>query len=156
MRRKDREVRDEALISEIIRQCHCCRLGFCEDGEAYIVPLNFGCKQEAGERSFYFHSAGEGRKIDLIRKAGVVGFEMDTGYCLNEGEIACAYSAAFQSIIGRGRVSFVETMQEKQAALQCIMHHSTGRDDWFFSDDMLHQVCVFKLEVIELSCKVHE
>ena len=64
MRRKNREVTDRARIEEIIRSCHVCRLGFVDDGRAYIVPMNFGYVEEDGKYVFYFHSAKEGRKID--------------------------------------------------------------------------------------------
>ena len=46
MRRKDREVTDEARIDEIISRCNCCRIGFNDSGEVYIVPLNFGYTYE--------------------------------------------------------------------------------------------------------------
>ena len=42
MRRKDREITDPGKIREIIAACDCCRLGFCDGGRAYIVPLDFG------------------------------------------------------------------------------------------------------------------
>ena len=42
MRRKDREVTDFSRMLEIVQRCDCCRIGLVEDGEAYIVPLNFG------------------------------------------------------------------------------------------------------------------
>ena len=42
MRRKDREVTDSQKIREIILSCRCCRLGFYDNGEVYIVPLDFG------------------------------------------------------------------------------------------------------------------
>jgi len=42
MRRNDREVNDEMKIDSIIKSCDCCRLGFVENNEAYILPLNFG------------------------------------------------------------------------------------------------------------------
>lgn len=155
MRRKDREVMDNAKILSIISKCHCCRLGFCEDGRAYIVPLNFGYTQEGGRLTFYFHSAREGRKIDLIRKTGYAVFELDTNYELHPAETACEYSAGFQSIMGGGPVSFVEDPAEKRAALRALMDHNAGPRDWEFSDAMLHSVCVFKLEAEELSCKVH-
>ena len=60
MRRKDREVTEEARIDEIISRCHCCRLGFNDGGEVYIVPMNFGWVKRDGKRYFYFHSAKEG------------------------------------------------------------------------------------------------
>ena len=60
---------------EIILACSCCRLGFCDEGGAYIVPLNFGYEERGGKRTFYFHGAREGRKMELIKAGGPVGFE---------------------------------------------------------------------------------
>ena len=155
MRRKDREVTDPGKIDAIIADCTCCRLAFCDGGRPYIVPLSFGFAWEDGRRVFYFHSAKEGRKIDLIRAGGVVGFELDTNYKLNEGDRACKYSARFQSVIGTGTVSFVEDLAAKKAALECIMVHLTGRNGWDFPDSAVEATCVFRLEAEELSCKEH-
>ena len=132
MRRTDREITDAEKITQIIQTCHCCRLGFCDNGAVYIVPLNFGYAEENGKRVFYFHSANSGRKLDLI--AGT----------------------PLQSVIGTGRVSFVEEAAQKEAALQALMLHNTGKDGWTFSGAMLDSVRVFKLEVETLSCKEHE
>lgn len=155
MRRKDREITDHNKIKEIISSCHCCRLGFNDNGKVYIVPLNFGFAEKDGTYTLYFHSAKEGRKIDLIEKNQDAGFEMDTNYKLNEAETACAYSARFQSIIGSGKVSPIKAGEEKKTALLKIMQHNTGKAEWEFSENMLNSVCVFKLEVDELSCKEH-
>lgn len=155
MRRKDRQVTDEARITEIITSCHCCRLGFCDEGKVYIVPLNFGYAERDGRRVFYFHGAREGRKIDLIRKNGYAGFEMDANFALNESEVACGHSAQFQSVIGGGAVSIVEDAGEKLEGLRELMRQSTGRADWEFSPSSDDSVFVFKLEVDEIACKEH-
>ena len=97
MRRKDRQVSDAAMQREIILACSCCRLGFCDEGGAYIVPLNFGYEERGGKRTFYFHGAREGRKMELIKAGGPVGFELDTGWRLNEAKEACEYSASFRA-----------------------------------------------------------
>ena len=68
MRRKDREVTDFMQIENIISRCTCCRIGFYDDGEVYIVPLNFGYEAKGDTYILYFHAAKEGRKIDLIKK----------------------------------------------------------------------------------------
>ena len=155
MRREDREVTDGKRINEIILSCHCCRLGFYDDGDVYIVPLNFGYAEKNGKGTFYFHGAKEGRKIDLIAKIHSAGFELDTDFKINEGETACQYSARFLSVIGTGRVEFVEDRIEKESALQAIMLHNTGKAQWDFTDAMLDTVCVFKLKVEKVSCKEH-
>ena len=156
MRRKDREVTDSSQIADIIRCCTCCRIGFYDNGEVYIVPLSFGYVVNDGVYVFYFHGAKEGRKIDLIYKNPKVGFEMDTNYALNNADIACGYSACFQSIIGNGIVSIVSEAEEKKLGLSLLMEHNTGKKDWFFDEDMLNEVAVFKLVVTKISCKEHQ
>lgn len=156
MRRKDREIVDENRIAKIISQCHCCRLAFCNDGGPYIVPLNFGFEQQGKQFVFYFHSAQEGRKIELIRQGNPVGFELDTNYQLKEAKNACGYTAKFQSVIGTGTIEFITDLKDKAYALNQLMFHSTGKKDWEFSEKNLNSVTVFKLMVKELSCKEHE
>lgn len=155
MRRKDREVTDPKRIREIVEACQCCRLGFCDEGKVYIVPLNFGYEEKEGRYTFYFHSAGQGRKIDLIERTHFAGFEMDTNPEIYGKDTACSYTARFQSVIGSGSVHFVEDGPEKRAALCAIMRHYTGKEDWPFEENMLNAVCVFKMQVEELSCKEH-
>lgn len=155
MRRKDREVTDPAQIADVVRRCTCCRIGFYDDGEVYIVPLNFGYAIEDGTYVLYFHSAKEGRKIALMQKAPHVGFEMDTDYALNAAESACNHSARFQSIIGNGIVSIVEDPGEKKLGLSLLMEHNTGKRDWDFDEKMLNAVTVFKLVVSDMHCKQH-
>lgn len=156
MRRKDREITDRSKIEDIIFSCHSCRIGFQDNGQVYIVPLNFGYVMENSQYTFYFHSAKEGRKIDLIRKSPYVGFELDTNYQIKEADVACQYSARFQSIIGNGRVSIVDDSDEKKKGLLAIMKHNTGKDSWEFTEGMLNAVCVFKLVAETVSCKENE
>ncbi|MFI3174159.1 MAG: pyridoxamine 5'-phosphate oxidase family protein [Bacillota bacterium] len=162
MRRKDREINDRAEILKIIDDCTHCRIGFYDDGEIYIVPLNFGYIEKNGDLTLYFHSAKEGRKIDLSKQSPSVAFEMDIDYKLHTGEIpieqsvACDYTARFQSVIGNGKISIVEEEAEKIVGLDAIMYQSTRKKDWTYQNEMLMAVCVLKLEVSKMSCKVHE
>ena len=135
MRRKDREVLDEVKIDEFIRNCDCCRIGFYdkENDEVYIVPLNFGYSNVDNKRVFYF--------------------QMDTNHELIVGKMACNYSERYQSVMGKGLISFVENKEEKAMALNEIMFQSTGKKDWDFPEPMLNGVAVFKIEIISLSAK---
>ena len=155
MRRKDREVTDPAVIDGIIRRCDCCRLGFADGGACYIVPLNFGFVHRDGARIFYFHSAREGRKVDLARRCGRAGFELDTGHRLQAGDAACQCSMDFESVIGTGAVAVVEDPAEKREALLAILAQCTGRTHWDLPQRAEQSVCILRLTVEELSCKVH-
>ncbi|WP_295742647.1 pyridoxamine 5'-phosphate oxidase family protein [uncultured Oscillibacter sp.] len=154
MRRKDREVTDPGKIREIIAACDCCRLGLCEDGRAYIVPLDFGFTEQSGRYTFYFHSAKKGRKIDLIRESGWASFEMDAGHQVVSDEIACEYTARFQCVMGGGPVTLLETAEEKRTGLTALMEHTAGPGPWTFGDAMVDAVEIIRLEAEELSCKV--
>ena len=156
MRRKDREILDSEKIDEIIKHCHCCRLGFVDDGKPYIVPLSFGFTHENDKRVFYFHGAKVGRKIDLIKKTGFACFEMDTAYSLTSGENACDYACQFQCVMGEGTVTLIENNDEKRFALTQLMFKETGKKDWHFPSIMLARTASFKLEVELISCKEHE
>ena len=156
MRRKDREVTDSKRIAEIMSKCYCCRLAFSDENAPYIVPMNFGYEKNGEQIVLYFHSAKEGRKIDLIELGNAVGFEMDTDHVLNEAENACGFSSRFQSIIGTGKITLLTERADKEHALKQIMYHYTGKKEWDFSEKMLDAVAVFELVVNELSCKEHQ
>lgn len=154
MRRSEREVTAQSEIDEIINECDCCRLGFSDGNEVYIVPLSFGYDPE--RQIFYFHSAKEGRKIELIRQNGRAGFELDCGHRLLPGKAACGYSYAYRSVIGTGRISLVEDPAERERALELILEHYTGRSGWAFDEHSVQAAAVIRLEVEKLSCKKHD
>ena len=102
MRRSDREISDKKEIERFIAQEQILRIAFYDDGDIYIVPVNYGYSYEDDQLSFYFHGAGAGRKYELSKAKPVVGFEIDGNYKLTEGETACEYSAVFESVTGTG------------------------------------------------------
>jgi len=154
MRRHEREITDPAQITALLQRCRVCRVGFYDNGEVYIVPMNYGFTEEEG-LCFYFHGAKEGRKAALIAQKPEVGFELDADYELIAADFACGYSARYASIIGQGVIEAVEQAEEKRRGLQLLMQHETGRDHWEFSDAHLEAVAVFRLRVTEFACKGH-
>ena len=156
MRRQDRRITDPAMICAVLDKCRTLHLGLVEDGRAYIVPLNYGWTEENGRYTLYAHSAAEGRKIDLIRGGADVGFEMETGVEYFDAETACGWGNRYESIIGEGRATLLETPEEKRQALAAIMAHYSARKDYTFEDAMVNLVQVIQIDVTALSCKIHE
>ena len=128
---------------------------FYDEGDIYIVPVNYGYSYDE-QYSFYFHGAKAGRKYELAKKKPTVGFEIDGNYMLIGSEVACGFSATFQSVIGTGTLSLVEDNAEKINGLNAIMKQTTSKAEWNYSDEMLDAVVVFKLVVDKLSCKAKE
>ena len=155
VRRKEREITDAAALERMIESCDCCRLGLWDGSCPYIVPLNFGFQREGEDWIFYFHSAKEGKKLDLIRMYPQAGFEMDTSHELKVHETACGHSFFYQSVMGKGEISFVEDEEEKKQALRSIMEHYTGQKKWAFSQDMLDAVVILKLRAEKVTGKEH-
>lgn len=90
MRRSDREITDLGEILSIINDCKVIHLAMVDDGEPYLLPLNFGYACEGGAFSFFCHSAREGRKLDILRKNPTVAFEMDCRGALDEHDVAAS------------------------------------------------------------------
>ena len=131
MRRKDREITGLAEIMEILSRCQVCRLGMCQKGMPYVVPLNFGVEREGERLVLYFHGAREGKKLDIIRENPQVCVEFDGEHRLLEGETACAHSFAYESVIGFGKAGILESHEEKAQGLAAILRSLTGKEFTF-------------------------
>lgn len=153
MRRSDREIKDINLIEKFIAREQILRIAFYDDGDIYIVPVNYGYVLEDNHFRFYFHGAKAGRKFELSQKKPKVGFEIDGNYELTDGDIACDYSAKFQSVIGTGILSVVDDKEEKILGLNKLMKQTTGNESWSYSDEMLEATAVFRLDADKMTCK---
>jgi nitroimidazol reductase NimA-like FMN-containing flavoprotein (pyridoxamine 5'-phosphate oxidase superfamily) len=154
VRRKEKEITHVSEKIEVIEKNKVCRLALSENDRPYIVPLNYGYSFENGALTLYFHSAKEGKKLEIIRKNPWACFEIDGDAGLIEGDKPCEYSYAFQSVIGTGRIAFMETPEEKRMALNKLMRHMTGSDEAYdFPEKALAAVAVYKMEVEEFTGK---
>ncbi len=153
MRRSDREITSQKAIEEFIAKEQILRIAFYDDGDIYIVPVNYGYLYENDKYSFYFHGAKSGRKYELSQSEPLVGFEIDGKYKLSENKTACNFSAAFQSVIGTGILYNVNDDEEKKIGLNLLMKQTTQKTEWNYNDKMLEDVAVFKLDVHKISCK---
>jgi len=145
MRRKDREIKDRNGIEEIILLCKTCHVAMIDEGMPYVIPMNFGYRFISDDKlELFFHSAQEGRKINILKKNNCVCFEMAF-----EGEslfpdVPCRSGYFFASLIGFGEVTFIDDTAEKCDALSALYRHQTGRDA-VFTNEEAGTVCVFKI-----------
>ena len=153
MRRSDREITDVKLIEAFIAKEQIMRIAFYDNGEIYIVPVNYGYTNDSGRFAFYFHGAKAGRKYELSKGSPNIGFEIDGNYELLEADIACDFSAKFQSVVGTGKISIVEDREEKLKGLNVLMRQTSGNAEWQYSEEMINAVAVYKVDVNKISCK---
>lgn len=144
MRRKDREVSNFEDIRSIIEKCKVCHLAMVDKGMPYVVPLSFGYKIDENELTLYFHSAKEGRKTDILHENDAACFEMMSEGKLGIVENPCRSGYFFESVIGFGRVEFIENVNEKCEALSRLMRQQTNQN-FSFTPEQANTVCVFKI-----------
>lgn len=54
MRRIDREIKDEKLIEAFITKEQIMRIAFYDNGEIYIVPVNYGYSNDSGKTEWQY------------------------------------------------------------------------------------------------------
>ena len=148
MRRKEKQITDRTVIESIIRRSSVCRLALSEDNRPYIVPLCFGYK----DHTLYFHSAREGKKLDILRKNNNVCFELDIDYEIVEAENACEWGIKYRSVVGFGRASFLEDPESKRRAYDIIMQHYAGRS-FVYAEAALKNTAIIKVEIERMTGK---
>lgn len=148
MRRKERNIENQTIINEILNTSHICRIGLFDTDYPYILPLNYGHK----DNTLYFHCATEGRKIDLIKKNNKVCFEIESEYRLVTDEVSCKWTSEFRSLIGVGEIEIIHNTEEKVKGLDIIMQQH-GKVDNQYPAKILGKLLVLKLNIKELSGK---
>lgn len=152
MRRKDREVTDFQTMVDIMSQCQVCRLAM-NDGEVpYIVPVNFGMEVEGETVTLYFHGAAEGKKYDLMRGAPRVSFEMDCETVLCSDRAAGNCTMSYKSVMGRGRIDFLEG-DEKVHALDVLTAHYHP-EGFAYDKKVIPATRAYKLTVEDMTGKI--
>ena len=148
MRRREKAVTDPAALEQILWQGKVCQLALVDLPVPYIVPLNYGYR----EGVLYFHSAPEGHKLELLRRQPLASFSVVVDLGIVEAEEACNWGARFRSVLGYGRIEFIEGRSAKQEALQLLMaQYAEGT--FTFAPAAVDGTTLFKLIIEEMSGK---
>lgn len=148
MRKADREIKGWEELEDVIRRAEVCRLGMVDEGEPYVVPMNFGYQ----DGYLYFHCAKEGRKLDVLRRNPRACFELEAGVRLVEGDSPCRWSTSYESVIGWGTADIIMDEEEVRKGLEVLMSHYTeGPHD--FDPRSLSQTVLIKVKVERMTGK---
>lgn len=149
MRRGEKEIRDTEDLCEILQVARVCRIGMAVNSVPYIVPVSFAY----ADGSLYFHSAKQGRKIDMLKRNPNVCFEVTSEDAIVSAPRACAWGASYRCVMGTGVARFLEEPAEKQRALDLVMLKYGGRSGWDFDATSLDRMCVVRIDVGEMTGK---
>ncbi len=146
MSRQDRLVTDKEELIEIIRRCQVIHIGIHDGEDIYVIPMNYGYTWEDGELTFYLHGALEGKKIDLLKKNGRIGFAVDCDHELVEGKMPCQFVFKFASVAGTGTARILEEPQEKIQAMERLMRQYSNRE-FAFTERLVSIVSLIQVKV---------
>ena len=115
IRRKDKEITNPDEMKNVLKTAKYVTLAMCMNDEPYLVTLSHGYDQV--KNCIYFHCADEGKKIDILKENSLVWGQalVDLGYV--QGKCDQLYvTTQF-----RGRVTFLEDLNEKEHALKVMI-----------------------------------
>ncbi len=117
LRRRDKEITDEAEIKKILHEAEHLTIAMSLDDEPYLATLSHG--YDGDRNCIYFHCAREGKKVEILRANPLVWGQalVDNGY--RQGSCDHLYRTAQF----RGRVTFVDDQGEKVNALHIMTRH---------------------------------
>ncbi len=149
MRRHDKEITNRQEIDAIIRSALVCRIAFADGNEPYVVPVSFGYDGEA----LFIHTAKSGRKVDFIEANSRVCFELEDNVSLRaDDHDACKWTFVFESVIGYGTITELETAEERARGLKQIMLHYSGRE-WDIDEAATATTRVWRIDVESVTGK---
>lgn len=149
MRRKDKEVTDRRIIQELLSSAEICRLAMVDNGEPYIVPLNYGFRDNA----LYMHSAAAGRKLDILKRNTRVCFEVESDSVIVRHEEACHWGTRSRSIIGYGRAEILMDYEEKKRGLDIILAPYGKADSNAYDEKQLQAIVILRVAIESMTCK---
>ena len=152
MTKRERQIFDLDEIRNILDTAKVLHLGLAVDNMPYVVPMNYGYCMEDGKLTIYLHSAVRGKKLDMLQKNPNVFFELDCDRVPFEGKVPCQYGLAYCSVMGKGRATIVEDVEEKKAAMSVLMKTQTGKD-FTFEDRLVSIVAVIRIDVSAYTAK---
>ncbi|GAB6036437.1 hypothetical protein JCM15519_09960 [Fundidesulfovibrio butyratiphilus] len=148
MRKAKREIKDKSLVEALLRRCRILHLALWDGERPYAVTVNFGY----AEGAVFFHCAPEGRKIECLRKNGLVSFQAVAEYELVRQVKGCGYTTHYKSISGFGTACELADPAEKTAALNVIMAQHEGPTGEY-PPEVLERTAVVRIDVREMTGK---
>lgn len=152
VKRKDKELTDQADMKMILKNGRYVTLSLCRDNEPYIVTMNYGYDEALN--ALFFHCALEGDKLDFIAdNPDTCGTVIeDLGY----GHGNCEHF--FRSIVLRGKIYTVDTLEEKKQGISVLIDHLEEHLDEakarFLKDDKTYnKIHILRLNIENITGK---
>ena len=147
LRRKDRQLSVQAA-NELLAQGKICHLAIAAHDEPYLVTMNYGYR----DTTLYFHCAGAGKKLELLRQNSRVCFTVIADTMLVASDKPCDFTMKYRSVVGYGTARLVEGHEEKSRALDIIMAQYS-HEAFEFPQAAMAATAVFVVDIESMTAK---
>src|SRR5246500_2637317 len=153
VREPERGVYDRKTVYGLLDEAFICHVGFCVDGQPFVIPTSYGRK----DANLYIHGSAASRMLRQLKTAVPVCVTVTLLDGLVLARSVFNHSMNYRSVVILGNPTLVEDPQAKLAALHAISEHILpGRwaDARRPNERELKQTSVLRLPIEEFSAKV--
>jgi len=154
------EIKDKAIIYDILDQAEYGTLALSVDNIPYAVPMNF----VRIDNDIYFHGALKNKKMKILSQNPQVSFSVVENYALIDSDfstidgLACPATQFFKSVSINGVVTMIKSREEKAKVLTALMQKLQPKGGYKpFSDSeydsAIKATAVVKMKINYFSCK---
>ena len=144
---------DRETVYQILDSAFVCHVGFCVDGQPFVIPTNYG---RAGE-VLYIHGSAASRMLKTLSAGVPVCVTVTHVDGLVLARSAFHHSVNYRSVVIMGTARFVDDPAEKMEALRIFTDHVVkGRWDDVRppNEQEMKATTVLALPLEEVSAKV--
>jgi len=152
LRRTDKEIEDATVMKKILKSTRYVTIAMSLNDQPYLVSLSHG--YDEGRNCIYFHCAKEGKKLDYMRSNNAVWGQAMLDYGYSEGEGDCTH--LYASVHFSGRVTFLESLDEKRHAMICMMRQLGSNPEPLIARlnlDRLDRTVIGRIDILYMSGK---
>ncbi|HXJ85995.1 MAG TPA: pyridoxamine 5'-phosphate oxidase family protein [Candidatus Binatia bacterium] len=153
VREPERGVYDRETVYRILDEAFICHVGFCTDGQPFVIPTSYGRKNA----HLYIHGSAASRMLRQMREGVAVCVTVTLLDGLVVARSVFNHSMNYRSVVILGKATLVDDPEEKLAALRILSEHIIpGRwDDARQPNEReLKATSVLRVPIEEFSAKV--
>ena len=150
VRRRDKEITDEALMKSVLKSAEYVTLAFSRDNQPYLVSLSHS--YDEARNCIFFHCATDGKKLYYIRSNNLIWGQALLDYGYSQGECTHLYASVHFS----GKVKLLEKLEEKRQAMGCLIRKLDKNPEALMtslSPERLNRVIIGRIDIAYMSGK---
>jgi hypothetical protein len=153
VREAERGMYDRETVYHILDEGFICHVGFCVDGQPFVIPTSYGRK----DANLYIHGSAASRMLRQMKEGVAVCVTVTLLDGLVLARSVFNHSMNYRSVMILGKATLVDDPSEKLAALRILSEHIIpGRwDDARQPNEReLKATSVLRVPIEEFSAKV--